>query len=207
MEPSEVGFFSRLAMAFGLFFRVLFSGAFAAQVLPTYRGQLAAPVPTEPVAPPPVKPVEPTVPSSAAVVKEPAPVSAPPPPEVTHASGLWMLSVLQREGRLVDFLQEEVAGFTDSEVGAAARVVHEGCRKVLEQYVSLEPVLPQEEGERVTVPSGFDAQRMRLTGNVTGQPPFQGELRHHGWVAKNVRIPVPSSTMDATVIAPAEVEL
>lgn len=131
---------------------------------------------------------------------------AEPPPEQTHAAALALLALLQREGRLVDFLEEDVAGFSDAEIGAAARVVHAGSRKVVQQYLTLEPVLPQAEGDAVTVPSGFNAERIRLTGNVAGQPPYQGTLKHHGWVAASVRLPaIPS--LDPRIVAPAEVEL
>jgi len=137
---------------------------------------------------------------------KPAP-PPPPPPERAHASGLLLLSALQREGRLVDFLQQEVAGFSDEDIGAAARVVHGGCRKVLRQYFELEAAAPQAEGEAVTLPAGFDAQRFRLTGNVAGQPPFRGTLKHHGWVAREVRMPVLNEALDSRIVAPAEVEL
>lgn len=120
---------------------------------------------------------------------------------------LLLLNALQREGRLVDFLQQEVSGFSDEEIGAAARVVHGGCRKVIRQYFELEPATPGAEGEAVTLPAGFDAQRFRLTGNVAGQPPFRGTLKHHGWVAREIRMPVLNEAMDPRVVAPAEVEL
>ena len=129
------------------------------------------------------------------------------PPERIHASGLLLLATLQREGRLVDFLQQQVAGFSDEEIGAAARVVHTGCRKALQQACDLEPVLRDPEGSPVRVDSGFDAQRIRLTGNVTGQPPFRGTLKHHGWVAKAIHLPDLPNELDPRVIAPAEVEL
>jgi hypothetical protein len=143
-------------------------------------------------------------PSFAAALRSP---QAAAPAEGAHASGLFLLSLFQREGRLVDFLQEDVAGFSDAEVGAAARVVHQGCRKVMQQYFAFEPVLRDPEGARVNVPSGFDAQRIRLTGNVAGQPPFSGALKHHGWVTRAVKLPSPPTSLDPTVIAPAEVEL
>ncbi len=129
------------------------------------------------------------------------------PPERAHASGLVLLGALQREGRLLDFLQQEVAGFSDEEVGAAARVVHEGCRKVLRQYFEVEPVEKEDEGSTMTVPKGFDANRIRLTGNVSGQPPFRGTLKHHGWQTKEIRMPAISESIDPRVLAPAEVEL
>jgi hypothetical protein len=144
-----------------------------------------------------------------AALEAPAPIEKPAelPPEKTHASGLAVLALLQREGRLIDFLQEDVASFSDAEIGAAARVVHAGSRKVLHQYLTLEPALKDAEGAAVTVPVGFNAERIRLTGNVTGQPPFKGSLKHHGWVATSVRFPSLSPSLDPRVIAPAEVEL
>lgn len=132
---------------------------------------------------------------------------APLPPERVHASGLALLAGWQREGRLVDFLQQEVGGFSDEEIGAAARVVHAGCRKVLRQYFTLEPAVKEAEGEPLTVPAQFDAQRIRLTGNVSGPPPCQGTLKHHGWVATSIRMPAISEALDPRVIAPAEVDL
>ncbi len=142
-------------------------------------------------------------------LEAPAPVDRPveQPAEKIHASGLAVLGLLQREGRLIDFLREDVAAFSDADIGAAARVVHAGSRKVIDQYLTLEPVLKDAEGATVTVPAGFDAERIRLTGNVAGQPPFRGSLKHHGWVATAVRLPQVSPALDPRVIAPAEVEL
>ncbi len=118
---------------------------------------------------------------------------------------LHLLSLLQREGRLIDFCEEELAGFSDAQIGAAARTVHDGCRKALRGAVTLAPVRPEAEGSSVTLPPGFDPQAVRLSGNVVGNPPFSGVLRHHGWKATDVKMPAASG--DPTVIAPAEVEL
>jgi hypothetical protein len=130
-----------------------------------------------------------------------------PAPERAHASGLLVLSLLQREGRLIDFLQEDVAAFSDAEVGAAARAVHAGCKKVLAAHFTVEPVRKEAEGDAITLAAGFDAGRIRLTGNVAGQPPFRGTLKHHGWVASAVRLPSVSDALDPRILAPAEVEL
>lgn len=132
---------------------------------------------------------------------------APLPPERQHASALQLLAALQREGRFIDFLQQDVGSFSDEEVGAAARVVHVGCRKILQQALVVAPVLPDAEGASVSVPKGFDAQRIRLTGNVTGEAPFKGSLKHHGWLAQEVRLPSVQESLDPRIIAPAEVEL
>ncbi len=128
-------------------------------------------------------------------------------PKADRRDALHVLSVLQRDGRLIDFLQEDIASFSDAEVGAAARAVHEGCRKVMQSYLVLEPVYSDPEGASVTVKAGFDPASVRLTGNVVGAPPFTGSLRHHGWRAKEVKLPLPPEGADGSVLAPAEVEL
>jgi hypothetical protein len=120
---------------------------------------------------------------------------------------LHLLALLQREGRRLDFCEEDVAKYSDAEVGAAARTVHAGCRKVLRSALALEPVRAEAEGAQVQVPPGFDPGAVRLTGNVIGSPPFTGTLRHHGWKAREVRLPPPPAGQDATMLAPAEVEL
>jgi hypothetical protein len=129
------------------------------------------------------------------------------PPERLHASALMLLAALQREGRFVDFVRQDVAGFSDDDVGAAARVVHEGCAKVLRQFFEFEPAAQGTEGMPMSAPAGFDAQRIRLTGNLTGQPPFKGTLKHHGWIATAVRMPAVTDALDPRVVAPAEIEL
>jgi len=118
---------------------------------------------------------------------------------------LQLLSMLQREGRLIDFCEEEIAGVADAQLGAAARTVHDGCRKTLRSAFDLLPVRAEAEGEQVTLPAGFDPRAVRLTGNVVGNPPFTGVLRHHGWKAGAVRMP--NASGDPTLLAPAEVEL
>ena len=111
------------------------------------------------------------------------------------AEPLQLLAILQREGRLIDFCEEELAGFSDAQIGAAARTVHDGCRKALRSMITLEPVRTEAEGASVELPAGFDPRSVRLTGNVVGKPPFKGVLKHHGWRTAEV------------VIAPAEEEL
>lgn len=151
----------------------------------------------------------PSLAAKVVALEAPAAIEKPvePPPEKSHSAGLAVLALLQREGRLIDFLREDVSSFTDADIGAAARVVHAGSRKVVDQYLTLEPVLKDAEGATVTVPVGFNAERIRLTGNVAGQPPFRGALKHHGWIATSIRLPAISSALDPRVIAPAEVEL
>jgi len=124
-----------------------------------------------------------------------------------HAAALHLLAILQRDGRLVDFLTEDVASFSDAEVGGAARLVHDGCKKVLKEYFTLEPIRSEEEGANITVEKGFDPALLRLTGNVTGQPPHKGALAHPGWRVVEVNLPALPEGTDPRIIAAAEVEL
>lgn len=126
---------------------------------------------------------------------------------VSRRAALQLLAVLQREGRLVDFVEEDLTGFPDESVGAAARTVHAGCKRALQELFRLEPVLRQQEGAAVEVAPGFDPAAVRLTGNVVGKPPFKGSLRHHGWRAREVILPPPIEGIDPAIVAPAEVEL
>ena len=102
---------------------------------------------------------------------------------------LRVLAVLQRDGRLVDFLEEEIDGYSDAQIGAAVRDIHRGCRKSLHDYLTIEPVIDAAEEERVTIPTDFDPAAIRLVGNVNGSPPFQGVLKHHGWRVRAVHLP------------------
>ncbi|HLK12554.1 MAG TPA: DUF2760 domain-containing protein [Candidatus Binatia bacterium] len=133
----------------------------------------------------------------------PAAAPAPPPPDTP---ALDLLAALQDEGRLVDFLTEDIGTYSDAQVGAAVRGIQASCRKALEACVKLEPILRGAENEPVTVEAGFDPGAVRLTGNVTGRPPFRGVLRHAGWRVTGVTVPARQGC-DARVIAPAEVEL
>jgi hypothetical protein len=131
----------------------------------------------------------------------------PPPPPKPTAEPVRILGVLQREARLLDFLMENIQQYTDDQIGASVRDIHAKAQAALKKHVTLEPVLPQEEGARVTVPAGFDPSAVRLVGNVTGQPPFAGTLQHAGWRAKAINVPKPPEGQDDFVLMPAEVEL
>ncbi|ELT6287403.1 DUF2760 domain-containing protein [Vibrio cholerae] len=122
-------------------------------------------------------------------------------------SALQLLSLLQKEARLIDFLQEEVSQFSDEEVGAAARVIHSGGQKVLREYLTLSPIRSEQEESRISVEAGFNTQEIRLTGQVTGQAPFVGTLIHKGWRADSITLPKLADNYDTSILAPAEVEL
>lgn len=142
----------------------------------------------------------------------PAPVATPAPEpiilkEATPDAALQLLGILQKEARFIDFIQEDILHYSDADVGAAARVVHEGCRKVLREHFSLQPIRSESEGSRVTLPKGFDAASVRLTGNIVGEAPFTGTLVHKGWQVSEVRLPKLTAGHAAHILAPAEVEL
>jgi len=136
------------------------------------------------------------------------PMTSPlPPPKPDNNAAVQLLAILQREGRLLDFLQEEVDGYSDAQIGAAVRDIHRGCKKALAEHMPLEPVLREKENAQVRVDVGFDPSRIRLVGNVVGEPPFTGALRHHGWRIAKVTLPTAPRGTDPSVVAPAEVEL
>jgi hypothetical protein len=143
--------------------------------------------------------------TAAAPTVAPTPVAPALPYE---ASAVQLLSILQRRGRLIDFLQEDLAQYEDSQVGAAVRNIHEGCKQALADHVRLEPIFAQSEGSTITVQRDFDANEVRLSGNVVGNPPFRGILRHRGWRAAEVELPklAPAQT-ESRVVAAAEVEI
>jgi hypothetical protein len=135
------------------------------------------------------------------------PPPEPPKPVKRSAEPLRLLALLQREGRLIDFFLEDISAYQDSDIGAGVRELHRKAQAVLKEHLTLEPVLPQKEEETVTVPAGFDPSAIRLTGNVSGNPPFRGTLKHHGWRVKDYKLAAPPEGQDEFVVAPAEVDL
>jgi hypothetical protein len=130
------------------------------------------------------------------------------PPEVSVQPAVQILTALQQEGRFIDFLQEDLKLYDDAQIGAAVRSIHEGCRKALGEVLDLKPIMEEGEGSTVTIKPGFDARAIRLTGNVSGDPPFTGILRHRGWKAERLELPRPVAEQEKNrVIAPAEVEI
>ncbi|RQS03125.1 DUF2760 domain-containing protein [Burkholderia sp. Bp9002] len=199
MPESNLSFFGRLSLAVGTFFSVLGNREFAAGVLRVRDGAPVAAQPAPAAAPAPTAAPTPT-PAA-------APVKAPDLREASPQAALQLLGLLQRDARFIDFVQEDIAGYGDADIGAAARLVHEGCRAALREHFTIVPVRDEAEGSRVTLPAGFDATAVRVTGNVVGAAPFSGTVSHRGWRVADVRLPKLTGSHDASVIAPAEVEL
>ncbi|ACC74615.1 DUF2760 domain-containing protein [Paraburkholderia phymatum] len=194
MTEPNVSLLGRLSLAFGTFFSILGDRDFAASVLRLRSGAMPAPSPAPAAAP----------------VTPPAPAPAPAPvviKEATPEAALQLLGLLQRDARFIDFVEEDIAKYSDADIGAAARLVHDGCRATLREHFTIQPVRDEPEGSRVTIGEGFDATAIRLTGNVIGKAPFSGSISHRGWRAAEVRLPKLTASHDATVLAPAEVEL
>ena len=177
---------NRIVLAFRCFFGLLFSGELSPETLTalnlTRRG--AGPAASKPAA-----------------------AAAPAPPTVRTADGaLQLLAILQRDSRLVDFLMEDIAAYSDDQVGAAVRELHDQCRDAVGRYVKLEPVIDGVEGTYAKAP-GTDPNLVKFVGNVPAKPPAGGTLRHKGWRAAKVDLPALPAKQDATVIAPAEIEI
>jgi hypothetical protein len=140
------------------------------------------------------------------------PPAAPPPPAPVAAAddvdrAVQIIALLQRDGRLLDFLLEDLSSYTDVQVGAAVRHVHGGCRRALDRYFTFEAIVAAREGETTTVADSIDTAAIRLVGNVTGGPPFRGTLLHRGWRVSRIELPPLGGTASRRIIAPAEVEL
>jgi hypothetical protein len=138
------------------------------------------------------------------------PVPIPPPVPATkqaEAEVVAFFGLLQEKGRLVDFLMEDITSYEDSEVGAAARVIHQGCRQVLQEYFHIAAISDAAEGTQITVPASYSADEYRLVGKLSGEPPFTGTLLHKGWKTEFVKLPRIVNTQRLPSIAPAEVEL
>ncbi len=137
----------------------------------------------------------------------PAPREKKPSVQDDQRRALHLLCLLQREGRLVDFLTEDLRPYDDAQIGATARSIQENCQKSLNKYLALKAVIDQEEGETVTIQAGFDPNTIKLTGKVDGAPPFQGILEHRGWRVTNFALPALSGSQNPSVVCPAEVEI
>jgi hypothetical protein len=174
-------------LAFKCFFGLLFSGELSPDVLAALnlvKRSAAAPAAAKPAAPAPA-----------------------PAPTVRTADGaLQLLAILQRDSRLIDFLQEDIAAYSDDQIGAAVREIHDQSRDAIARYVTLTPVIDGVEGTYAKAP-GQDPSLVKFVGNVPAQPPAGGTLRHKGWRATKVDLPALPARQDATVIAPAEIEI
>lgn len=181
----------RVWLAIRLFFLVLLKGEVARRMHEAL--SLSAPVPGQ----------------AAAAVEAPRPSPAPAlQPRPARSEAITLLAAMQREARFIDFIQENLDGYSDAQIGAAVRDMHRQCGKLLERLFALRPLCTQAEGEMIDVPAGFDPARFHLSGKVDGAPPFRGRVMHPGWEATRCELPVwTGSAAAARVVAPIEVEV
>ncbi len=181
---------SRIVLAFRCFFNLLFQGALSRETLAALK-----------LSPRDAAPAKPTAAKPAA-----APAAAPPPAARPSDGALQILAILQRDARLLDFLMEDISGYADDQIGAAVRELHDQCRDSVARYVTLEPVIDGVEGTFAKAPSS-DPGVVKFVGNVPAKPPAGGLLRHKGWRAAKIDLPTPAPRQDASIIAPAEIEI
>ena len=175
---------SRILLAFRAFFNILFQGRLSDALASRLGLSRRA-----------------AAPASAA-----KPSASAPPAAQTSDGALQMLGILQRDSRLLDFLMEDVAAYTDDQIGAAVRELHDQCRDSVSRYITLQPVIDGVEGTFVQAPSK-DPNLVKFVGNVPAKPPSGGTLRHKGWRAAKVDLPALAAKQDATILAPAEIEI
>jgi hypothetical protein len=120
---------------------------------------------------------------------------------------LKLLFLLQKSGRLIDFLKEDIDPYSDVQIGAAVRKIHAECGKTLEELVAIRPLFHENEGSPVVVSQGYDPVEIKVTGKIKGIPPYQGILRHKGWKAHKMTLPKKIGEGDLSVIFPAEIEI
>ncbi len=147
-------------------------------------------------------------PERIAAAERPKPKEEKKPKLTGRSDALSLLATLQREGRFLDFLQESLDDYPAEQVKSAVLDIHRDCRAAVERLFAMAPLVDQEEETELEVPVGYDAATYRLSGNVTGEPPFRGTLKHHGWKATKCEIPQYTGSSDsAFVVAAAEVEI
>lgn len=171
---------NQISLAFRAFFALLFSGALPADLI-SELGLIVKPAPAPP---------------------------APPKPEIKPEDGaLQLLGMLQRDARILDFFMEDIAPYSDDQIGAAARDVHTNAREILIRHFAPAPVIDAVEGSPAA-PANLSAASLKYIGNVpsTGKP-AGGILRHRGWRASAVSLPRLNSRQDLAVLAPAEIEV
>ena len=170
----------RILLAFRCYFAVLFKGALSDELVRELKLSRAAARPQ---------------------------AAAPPAQQLRPTDGaLQILAILQRDSRLIDFLMEDIGPYSDDQVGAAVRALHDQARDALSRYVTLQPVIDGVEGAYTKAPAA-DGGTVKFIGNVPAQAPQGGVLRHKGWRAAKIDLPSSPGKQDLAVIAPAEIEV
>lgn len=198
---------SRIGRAFASFFQILLGREPGAPSLPAASSSPAARAASLATSTSTATAASAAAAANAATAAETTSVLRSSERQAAHADGgLALLAILQREGRFVDFIADSLEGASDADVAAAAREVHRGCKRAVAGLLALEPIVPSTEGDRVTIPAGFNASEVRIAGKVQGAVGVQGVLRHAGWKAARVQWPSLAEHIDRNVLHPAEVD-
>jgi hypothetical protein len=189
------GFWTRLSLAFRCFSSVLSN----AEIPQDLAQELS--IPKSPAA----LPQRDSTPATAAATAQPQDTSA--DAHQLQSASIQLLALFQRDGRLIDFLEEDITPYPDPQLGLAVRSIHSACREVLHRYLKLEPVIASEEDQPVTLSPNLNPAEIKLIGNVKEQSALRGILRHSGWRVTTVNLPKLPQGPSPTVLAPAEVEI
>jgi len=159
-----------------------------------------------------VSPPSATAQTAPAPAATPRPVAAAAPGTASGAGGdaLILLSLLQERGRFLDFVAEDISAYGDAQVAAASRVVHQGCKAVIDECLALAPAHAGAEGDRITVDPAADPNRYRLQGKLAQQPPYSGVVVHRGWKTTRLTLPRHTRPIDPAgenIVAPIDVEV
>ncbi|MBM6550130.1 DUF2760 domain-containing protein [Marinomonas ostreistagni] len=194
-DIKTIGFVSRFFGAFGQFFKYMGNGDYAGRCAAVSDGQKFA------------SEVEPQVITKTVEVVKEVEVQAPKLDTVNEDGALQLLQLLQQEARFIDFVKESIDGYSDADVGAAARQIHSGCAKVVSQYFTVDVVNDAPENSRIEVAADYDPKAIKLEGRVQGDGPYSGTLIHPGWQVTATNLPKVSNTDGLHILAPAEVEV
>ena len=128
----------------------------------------------------------------------------------SEAQMIQLLTLLQDKGRFLDFIMDDVTAYPDDQVGAASRIVHSGCKKVLNEYFEIGPIRKEEEGSTVILDKhNYEPESHKLIGHV-GTPPFKGTVLHRGWKINQINLPELIGDQIVSrmkILSPAEIEL
>ena len=122
---------------------------------------------------------------------------------------LDFIELLQRNGRFMDFVMGDITSIDDQTVGAASRVVHQGLSSLVKEFMSVESIRNEAEGESVQVGSDEALFNYNFIGGDDLSLPKEGRLVHKGWRISKLNLPKRTEDRSAQdkVVQRAEVEI
>ncbi len=126
---------------------------------------------------------------------------------VNNNAAKQLLKILQKQGRLLDFLTQNIDQFNDKEVANAAKVVHRGCNRALKKHCIIKAIYDTNENTNITLNPNFDRSKVNLTGNHHIKSPIKGILIHKGWQIESLSLPTLTEKANPDILQPAEIEV